>query len=179
MKRSVIPAALLVLLAATACGERQANGVPEAPLGAGSPSLTLPPKPTSAVAPPETTEPARPGLTTGPSGVVAPAGYTPLPPGQVDDRRMPGEVDYDKRVWVSADGRALALFAVAPTPCTPMEATVTAADPRQVRLAVAPMAQPQGGPEGQACAQVIAPVPVSAMLEDALGDRRVVLTTGP
>ncbi|GGS50923.1 MULTISPECIES: hypothetical protein [Actinokineospora] len=179
MKRSLIPAVLLVLLTATACGERQAGGTPEIPVGEGSPSLTMPTKPTPTVAPPSgSADPTRPALTSGPSGVVAPPGYTVLPPDQVENKTTPSDLHEDDRVWVSEDGRTLQLFAVAPTPCTPMEAKVVSTDGAKVTLALGPMAQPQGGPEGQACAQVVTPVPVAVSLADALGDRVVVLTTG-
>lgn len=179
MKRSLIPAALLVLLAAAGCGERQAGGTPEIPAGDASsaPSLTMPPKPT--LSPPgEPVDPPPPPLTTGPSGVVAPPGYEVLPPEQVDAKALQGDLYEDTRVWVSEDERTLQLFAMAPDPCTPMEAVIESADGARVTLRLAPMAQPQGGPEDQACATVITPQPVSAALKEPLGDRQVVLTNG-
>jgi hypothetical protein len=180
MKRSLIPAALLVLLATAACGAQQAGGTPEIPAGDASsapPSLTMPPKPT--LDPPtEPVDPPKPVITTGPSGVVVPPGLEVLPPERVDAKALPADQYPERRVWVSQDDRSLQFFAMAPDPCTIMEATVESADTARVTLAIAPMAQPQGGPEGQVCATVVTPMPVSVALPEALGDRQVVLTLG-
>lgn len=177
MNRSLIPTVLLVLLTATACGERQAgDGAQEIPAG-DAPSLTMPPKP-PASQPGEPGDPTTPAITTGPSGVEVPPGYEVLPPEQVDAKSLPGDLYEEQRVWVSDDERTLQLFAMAPSPCTPMEAVVEATDASRVTLALAPMAQRQGGPEDQACATVITPMPVSVSLKEALGDRQVVLTAG-
>ena len=153
MKRSLIPAALLVLLATAACGAQQAGGAPEIPAGDASsapqpgasapPSLTAPPKPT--LDPPtEPVEPPKPVITTGPSGVVVPPGLEVLPPEQVDAKALPADQYPERRVWVTQDDLSLQFFAMAPDACTVMEATVESADAARVTLAIAPMAQPRG-----------------------------------
>lgn len=175
MKRSLIPAALLVLVAAAGCGQRQAGGTPEIPArdASSAPTQTMPGKP---LPPSATAVPTGPVITTGPSGVVAPPGFAALAPDKVDAKALPADLYPERRVWVSEDGRTLQLFAMAPDPCTTMEATVVSTDGARVTLALAPMAQPQGGPEGQVCATVVTPQPVSVALPEALGDRQVVLT---
>ncbi|MGX7826806.1 hypothetical protein ACTG9Q_17100 [Actinokineospora sp. 24-640] len=178
MKRFLIPAALLVLATAGACGERP-DAVPEIPGGA-SLSLTMPTKPSVPVAPPtDTVDPTGPSVSLGPSGVVVPSGYTELPAGQVDAKALPADVYTDRRVWAAPDGRSLQLFAVAPDPCTEVRATVESAGADVVTLALSPVPHPLGGPEGQVCATVVTPKPVSVRLADVLGDRKVVLTEGP
>ncbi len=179
MKRSLIPAALLVLLATAACGAQQAGSTPEIPVGDASsaPSVTMPPKPT--LDPPtEPVDPTKPVITTGPSGVVVPPGFEVLPPERVDAKALPADQYPERRVSVAGDDRSLQFFSMAPDPCTTMEATVESVDAAKVTLAIAPMAQPQGGPEGQACATVVTPAPVTVTLPEALGDRQVVLTLG-
>ncbi|GAA4293885.1 hypothetical protein ACFQV2_10070 [Actinokineospora soli] len=179
MKAFLIPAALAVLVAVGACGGRQAGGAPEIPVGdASTPptSLTLPTVPTKPL--PSATVPTGPVVTTGPSGVIAPPGYEELPPDRVNAKALPGDLYKEHRVWVSTDDRTIQLFAMAPDPCTTMEGTIQGSDKASVTVALAPMAQPQGGPEGQVCATVVTPHPVSVALPDALGDRQVVLTLG-
>lgn len=183
MKRFLIPAALLVLVTVGACGERP-DAAPVTPGGA-SLSLPVPTKPAPTepsvpIAPPtDPVDPTGPSVSLGPSGVVVPPGYTELPPGQVDAKALPADVYTERRVWAAPDGRSLQLFAVAPDPCTEVRATVEGATADAVTLALSPMPHPLGGPEGQVCATVVTPKPVSVRLADVLGDRKVVLTEGP
>ncbi|MBC6447645.1 hypothetical protein [Actinokineospora xionganensis] len=172
MKTSLFTAgAALALLALTACGQQPEQA------GAG-PSST----PASTTTQPTTTPSATPGTsvpptappTGAPTGTAVPPDFKELPPGQVESKSLP-EVYTERRVWASPDGKTLQLVGMARDSCGGVEGEVLEFSASTVRIGLRPMAQPQGGPEGQACAMVVTPRPVLVPLREALGNRTVVV----
>ncbi|WP_436495872.1 hypothetical protein [Actinokineospora sp. HUAS TT18] len=178
MKTSLFAAgAALALLALTACGQQADQA------GAG-PSSTTPPSSTTTAAPttapssvqptPPATTPA-PGTATAPPATGVPPEFKEIPSGQVESKSLP-EVYTERRVWSSPDGRTLQLIGMARDTCGVVEGVVEEFSATTVRIALRPMAQPQGGPEGQACAMVITPKPVTVALREPVGKRTVIVT---
>lgn len=154
----------MALLAVTACGKQSDQ------IGVGGSSTTV----FSMSNTPATIAP--------PTSVVEspedlPADFQPLPPSQVEAKAL--SEDYtDRRVWSSPDGKTLRLIGVARDACAGVEAEVLEASATTIRIALRPMAQPQGGPEGQMCAMVLTPKTVVVPLREALGKRTVVVVEG-
>ncbi|MGQ0838726.1 hypothetical protein [Actinokineospora sp.] len=176
MRISLLTAgAVLALLVLTACGQRADQ------VGVGAaPETTTVVISTSSAPPPEVSGPvpAPPQVSVDPTGVAVPPGLRELPPTQVDAKGLPATYT-DRRVWVSADGTVLELIAVAMDSCAGVEGRVVEATASAVRVALSPMAQTQGGPEGQICATVLTPRPISVPLGEPLGKRTVVIVEGP
>lgn len=171
MKTSLFTAgAALALLALTACGQQPEQA------GAGSSST-----PANTTAQPTTTPSATPGTsvppTGAPTGTAVPPNFKELPPAQVDSKSLPEEYT-ERRVWASPDGKTLQLIGLARDSCGGVEGEVLEFSASTVRIGLRPMAQPQGGPENQACAMVITPRPVVVPLREALGNRTVVVIEG-
>ncbi|CRK55804.1 hypothetical protein [Alloactinosynnema sp. L-07] len=179
MKTSMFAAgAALALLALTACGQQADQAT-----GAGS-STTSPPSSTTTAAPttaPSSVSPTAPATTpapgkpTEPPVTGVPAEFAPLPAGQVESKSLPDTYN-ERRVWSSPDGKTLQLIGMARDACEVIEGVVEEFSATTVRIALRPMAQPQGGPEGQACAMVITPKPVTVPLREPLGKRTVIVT---
>ncbi|HVK25962.1 MAG TPA: hypothetical protein VM677_31785 [Actinokineospora sp.] len=177
MKTSKFAAgAALALLALTACGQQTDQA------GAGSSSTTPPSSTTTAApttAPPSVTPTSQattpaPGTATEPPATGVPPEFTPLPVGQVESKSLP-DVYTERRVWSSPDGKTLQLIGMARDACGMVEGVVEEFSATTVRVLLRPMAQPQGGPEGQACAMVITPKPVTVPLREAVGKRTVIV----
>jgi hypothetical protein len=143
----------IVLITATACGERPESVGPAAGAPSSSPS-----------APTAPSVPSRPG-----SSQTAPAGSTLVPPAQLDVSRLPG--DYPREVFVTADGKSLYLRAEEGG-CGRATADVRQETPQQV---VVNLTETQSNPKGQMCTMDIRYPLISVPLTDPLGARKVVL----
>ena len=146
----------IVLVTATACGERPQN-VPAA--GGGAPATT-----SSEQAPTVPSMPNRPG-----SSQTAPAGSTLVPPAQLDAAQLPE--DYPREVFVTADGKALYLRAEEGG-CGRAGAEVREETSSQV---VVNLVETKSNLQGQMCTMDIRYPLVSVPLAEPLGQRKVVL----
>lgn len=172
MKTSLFTAgAALALLALTACGQ-QPEQAGAGPSGSTPPSTTAQPTTTPSATSPSVVPPIPP--TGAPTGTAVPPDFKELPPGQVESKSLP-EVYTERRVWASPDGKTLQLVGMARDSCGGVEGEVLEFSATTVRIGLRPMALPQGGPEGQACAMVVTPRPVLVALREALGNRTVVV----
>lgn len=172
----VIAGMTALLLGAGACGQAADQGAPASQptptsVSPGPPSVSAPQRPSSKPIPPEAGAP--PTATTPPEGAVL------LPKSQVDTSALP-EYYAERNVWSVNDGRTLALNAMAPNPCTGVTARLVEENDRMVRITIAPMDVPQGGPpDGPGvCAQVVTPRVLTVDLAAPIGDRKVVVTEG-
>ncbi|SDH76773.1 hypothetical protein SAMN05192558_10348 [Actinokineospora alba] len=175
MKTSLFTAgAALALLALTACGQQpeQAGAAPSSTPASTTAQPTTTPSATPGTSVPPTTAP-----TGAPTGTAVPPDFKELPPGQVESKSLPEEYT-ERRVWASPDGKTLQLIGLARDSCGGVEGEVLEFSASTVRIGLRPMAQPQGGPESQACAMVITPRPVVVPLREALGNRTVVVIEG-
>ncbi|OXM61325.1 hypothetical protein CF166_34130 [Amycolatopsis sp. KNN50.9b] len=152
----------LVLLAATACGERPESVQP----GSGGQPTGEP----SVVAPIPTTDlpPVMPG---GPRQMQPPADTAQVPATRVDSSALPS--DFPREVYVSADGRQLFVRAEEGG-CGRAAAEVTAQDARQV---VVTLVENKSNLAGQMCTMDMRYPVVSATLSEPLNERTVVLTS--
>ena len=148
----------IVLVTATACGERPQN-VPAAGGGA-------PPPASSPQAPTVPSMPNRPG-----SAQAAPAGSTLVPPAQLDASKLPE--GYPREVYVGPDGRALYLRAEEGG-CARAGAEVREQTPTRVVVA---LVETRPNVQGQMCTMDIRYPLVSAPLAQPLGQRKIVLVT--
>lgn len=151
----------LVLLAATACGERAGTVQP----GGGGPASSDA-APTAPAIPSTELPPVMPG---GPRQMQPPAGTTQVPATRVDSAALPS--DFPREVFVSADGRQLFIRAEEGG-CARASAEVTGQDARQV---VVTLVESRSNLAGQMCTMDMRYPVVSATLSDPLGDRTVVL----
>lgn len=158
----------------TTTSERPSKTPPRTP----TPSDVVPPQPPSSR--PSSGKPqGEPPVTIGPNGPVVPAGVTEVPAAQVDASALPNYFEFGDKVWQFDEGRSLQLFAAASSSCTDAEAVVVDQSPDSVKIIVRPLDQPQGGrPDDGVCTMVMTPKPVTVTLDEPLGDRRVLLSSG-
>ena len=150
----------IVLVTATACGERAQN-VPAAAGGGAPPTTSSEPAPTVP------SMPNRPG-----SSQTAPAGSMLVPPAQLDATKLPEE--YPREVYVTADGRALYLRAEEGG-CGRAGAEVREQTSTQVVVA---LVETKSNLQRQMCTMDIRYPLVPAPLAAPLGQRKVVLLAG-
>jgi hypothetical protein len=143
----------IVLITATACGQRPESAAPAAGAPSSSPSVPAAPS-----------VPSRPG-----SSQTAPAGSTLVPPAQLDVSQLPG--DYPREVFVTADGKSLYLRAEEGG-CGRATADVRQETAHQV---VINLTETESNPKGQMCTMDIRYPLISVPLTDPLGARKVVL----
>jgi hypothetical protein len=115
-------------------------------------------------------------VTVGPSGTAVPAGVRLLPKDQVDTSALP---DYytERNVWAFDGDRSLQMFAMARDACAGVQAIIGEQSAVAVKVVLVSMDAPQGGPpDGQMCAQVLTPKPVTVRLDAPVGNRKVYLS---
>ena len=151
----------LVLLAATACGERPESVQP----GSGGQPTSEP----SIVAPTVPATDLPPVMPGGPRQMQPPADTTQVPATRVDSAALPS--DFPREVFVSADGKQLFIRAEEGG-CGRAAAEVTAQDARQV---VVTLVENKSNLAGQMCTMDIRYPVVSATLSEPLNERTVVL----
>jgi multidrug efflux pump subunit AcrA (membrane-fusion protein) len=158
-----------LVLVLGACGQRADQAGP----GGHEPGQ---PSRTEAGTPPASSSIAEPPVTVEPSGTVVPVGVRLLPKGQVDASALP---DYytERNVWAFDGDRSLQMFAMARDACAGVQATISEQSADAVKVVLASMDAPQGGPpDGQMCAQVLTPKPVTVRLDAPVGNRKVYLS---
>lgn len=149
---------------------------PEPPAVTPTPPETKPQDPPSGEDRPAT--PSAP-VSMAPTGPVVPAGVKQVPSAQIDASAVPEYYEHRGLVWVYDDGYSLQMFATARSGCGGMEARIANESATEVRIAMGPMPQPQGGPpDGTACTEVMTPRPVTVALDAPLGDRKIYLEAG-
>lgn len=144
----------IVLVTATACGQRADNVAPGA---APTPPASLSPAPGP---------PARPG-----SSQQPPAGSKVVPAAQVDSSKLPG--DYPREVYVTADDKTL-YFRAEEGGCGRATADVQEVTAQQI---VINLGETQSTPKGQMCTMDIRYPLVSVPLSEPLGQRKVILVS--
>lgn len=144
----------IVLVTATACGQRPAGVSPGAA-----------PTPPSSVSP-SPALPVRPG-----SSQTPPAGSTVVPAAQVDSSKLPG--DYPREVYVTADGKAL-YFRAEEGGCGRATAEIQQENAQQI---VINLRETQSMVQGQMCTMDIRYPLVSVPLSEPLGQRKVILVS--
>ena len=181
MKSSQVIAGASVglLLVLGACGQLTDQAGPGGQ-SSGQPSQTeVGPSQTEVGSSPPASSSAEPPVTVGPSGTDVPAGVRLLPTSQVDASALP---DYytERNVWAFDDDRSLQMVAMANDACAGVQATVSEQSANAVKVVLASMDAPQGGPpDGQMCAQVLTPKPVTVRLDAPVGNRKVYLSQAP
>lgn len=184
MRALLIATAAAGLLALAGCGQEAApTGSPRSDPA----SQTKTEEPPTVVATPEAPggKPQDPGATPtppvslSPDGPVVPEGVALVPAEQVDSSALPEYYEQRGQVWVYDDGFSLQMFAAASSSCGDAEAMVVDQTASEVRIVLRPMDQPMGGPaDGEACAMVMQPKPVTVTLDSPLQDRKIFLASG-
>lgn len=145
----------IVLVTATACGERSDSVSP----GAGG---NPPPTSVSVAPPPELS--VRPG-----SSQTPPEGSVVVPAAQVDSSKLPD--DFPREVFVTSDGKAL-YFRAEEGGCGRASAEVQQETAEQI---VVNLRETKSSLQGQMCTMDMRYPLVSVPLSDPLGERKVVL----
>lgn len=152
MRRLAAFGTLLAAFALTAaCGRGEEIGFGGAP----APSVT---------GAPATTSPATDGI---PEAFAAPEGTSQLPGPKVDANALPE--GYPRTVWTVGDGRTVGLYGQAGG-CTEATAEVAEQDVRRVVLRIVETTTGAG-----ACTMELRFPPLTVTLDEALGERTVVL----
>ncbi|WP_236788377.1 hypothetical protein [Amycolatopsis sp. GM8] len=146
----------IVLVTATACGQRPESVSPGAGPALPPPSMSVPPPPASS----------------GPwDAQTPPAGSTLVPAAQVDNSKLPQ--DYPHEVYVSADGKAL-YFRAEEGGCGRASADVQQQDTQQI---VINLRETQSHMQGRMCTMDIRYPLISVPLSEPLGNRKILLLT--
>lgn len=145
----------IVLVTATACGERADNVSPGAGANPPSTSVSVPPPPELSL---------RPG-----SSQTPPEGSTVVPAAQVDSSNLPE--DFPREVYVTSDGKTL-YFRAEEGGCGRASAEVQQETAEQI---VVNLRETKSSLQGQMCTMDMRYPLVSVPLSDPLGERKVVL----
>jgi len=184
MRALLIATAAASLVVLAGCGQEPVDA------GATPPDATSPTKteePATDIATPEEPggKPQDPGATPtppvslSPDGPVVPEGVALVPADQVDSSALPEYYEQRGQVWVYDDGLSLQMFAAASSSCGDAEAMVVDQTSSEVRIVLRSMDQQMGGPaDGEACAMVMRPKPVTVTLDTPLQDRKIFLASG-